>query len=71
MALSMFKDKVNAQVVAPLAHALHLAGGYFNDLSTKRRKRIAKGVRDQQLGKWLEAAPESTTQLFPKGLLIH
>lgn len=46
-ALSMLKDEVNAQVAAPLAHALRLAGGYFNDLSTKRRKRIDKGVRDQ------------------------
>lgn len=64
-ALSTLKDKINAQVVAPLAHAFRLAGRCFNNLSGKHCKHIAKGVRDQQVSKWLEATPESTTQLFP------
>lgn len=63
--LSTLKDEVNCQVATPLVHALCLAGSYFNELTTRRCKRIAKGVRDLQLGKWLEAAPESTTKLFP------
>lgn len=47
-----------------MAHTLQLAGGCFSDLSGKHHKCIAKGVHNQQLGKWLQAAPESTTQLF-------
>lgn len=49
--LLSLKDEINHQVAAPLAHALHLARGYFNDISSKRHKRIAKGVHNQQLGK--------------------
>lgn len=64
-ALSTLEDVVNSQAAAPQAHALHLGGGYFNELSGKQCKRIMKGVRDLHLGKWLEAALESTPKLFP------
>lgn len=64
-AWTSLKDSINAQVAVPLAHALWLAW-YFNDLSLKHRRRIASGGQDQQLGKWLEAAPETTTCLFPE-----
>lgn len=66
VALLSLNDEINKRVAVPLAHALRLAGGYFNELSAKRHKRIAKGVRHQQLEKWLEAAPETTTLLFPE-----
>lgn len=60
----LLKEGVKNQVAAHLAHALCLADGF----STKRCKRITKGVQDEQLGKWLEATPEATTQLFPNNV---
>lgn len=64
VSLLTLKDEVNNHVVVPLAHALRLAGGYFSEISARCCKRIAKAVRGQQLRKWLEAVPESTSQLF-------
>lgn len=40
-------------------------GGSFNDLSLKRRKRLAKSIKDQQLSRWLEETQETLTHLFP------
>lgn len=41
-ALMTLKDTVNQRVAVPLAHALRLVGGYFNDLSREGRK-LPKG----------------------------
>lgn len=62
------KEDIISQVATPLAHALHLAGGYFNGLSTRRRRRITKGIQDSQLSKWLEDSHESLTLLFPDNI---
>lgn len=60
---------INEQVANPLAHALHMAGGQFNELSTKQRIRIAKSMWDSQLVCWLEDTEESLTQLFPSDVM--
>lgn len=62
---SSLKDKLDSQVATPLAHALRLVGANFNELSTKRRRRLIKGIRDPQLVKWLEDTKESVSSLFP------
>lgn len=63
-ALAALHEDLNAQVAPRLAHALRLAAGYFNDLSVKRRRKLARAVKDTQLSKWLEETPESTSCLF-------
>lgn len=62
--LASLQESVNAQVGPPLAHALRMTGGYFNDLSVKRRRKLARAIKDSQLSKWLDECPESTTSLF-------
>lgn len=46
VALLSLKDEITNQGAAPLAHTLCLPGGYFNDISSKCRERIAKGVHN-------------------------
>lgn len=62
--LYRLKGDINDQVATPLAHALCMAGGNFNELSVKKRKNLAKSVKDPQLARWLEEADESLTKLF-------
>lgn len=59
------KEDLDALVATPLAHALRLVGANFNELSSKRRKRLLKGIRDPQLAKWLDDSKESILSLFP------
>lgn len=66
--VASLKADINAHVATPLAHALRLAGGCFNEISTHRHRRLVKGVRNQQLAKWLESSPESNTHLFAQDL---
>lgn len=54
--LSALKEAINSHMAIPLTH----------DLSLKCHCCIASGVRGQQLGKWLEVVPGSTTRLFPE-----
>lgn len=61
---------INNQVMNPLAHALHMARGQFNEFLTKRWKKIAKNVRDSQLSRWLEDTEESLTDLFPGDISV-
>lgn len=61
---SSLKDELDSLVATPLAHALRLVGANFNELSTKRRRRLLKGIRDPQLFKWLEDSKESVSSLF-------
>lgn len=66
--LQRLKVDTNEQVATPLAHTLWMAGGSFNNLSTKCCKRLAKGVKDAQLSRCLEETAESLTHLFPEDI---
>lgn len=48
----------NDQVATLLTCALHMAGGSFSKLSSKRRKKLNKCVKDPQLACWLEDTEE-------------
>lgn len=43
---------------------MQLAAGYVNDLSLKRRCKLARAVCDSELAKWLEETPESMMDLL-------
>lgn len=62
--LAQLKDDINEQVTTPLAHFLQMAGESFNDLSTERRKCLAKSICDPQHSRWLEDTDESLMQFF-------
>lgn len=59
------KDNLVNLVATPLAHALHLVGANFNQLSSKRQRRLLKDIQDPQLVKWLEDSKEPVMSLFP------
>lgn len=61
--LKRLRGDINDQVATPLAHALRMAGGQFNELSIKGRKWIVKSVCNPQLSRWLEDAEDSLTDL--------
>lgn len=63
-AMTTLQDEVNEQVAVSLTHALRMARDVFNDISSKRRECLIKGVWDNQLSRWLEDAPETLTSLF-------
>lgn len=66
--LVTFRDEVNNSVATLLEHLLHMAGGYFSDVSSRRRKQITKDIRDPQLSRWLNDSIKTLTALFPKDI---
>lgn len=53
--MEQLKESMDLQVAAPLAHALHVIDGNFNELSTMRHA--------AQVSKWLEDTRESVSAL--------
>lgn len=61
---SNLKYDLDSLVSTLLANALGIVGANFNELSSKRCRRLLKGIRDPQLVKWLENSKESVLSLF-------
>lgn len=67
--LPSLKEEINDQAATLMAKALWLSASHFNDLSTSQRRRLIKGMLDDQLGCWLEDSTETLTKLFPLDVL--
>lgn len=52
--VATLQEVINGHASPLLAHAMWLAVGHFNDLSVKRRRKLAHAIHDPQLAKWLE-----------------
>lgn len=60
-----FMEEVYSQVAPPLAHAMRLSKGLFNDLPVSHRCPLIKGLQDWQLVRWLEDEPRNLPKHFP------
>lgn len=59
------RDEINEQVVVPPAHTLCMVGEFFNDISTKRKRRLDKSVWDTAVPVGFgQDSPETLTSLF-------